>query len=72
MNGEIITLGNNIESPVVCMETAQDVYAAVEQTEEFDIAKFNGLLMGIVTYLDHHEVDYGDKALPWAELVKKV
>lgn len=21
---------------------------------------------------DHHEVDYSDKALPWAELVKEV
>lgn len=67
-NKEIVTLGNNMEPPVVCLDTAQDTYAAVEETDEFDIAKFNGLLMAVVTYLDHHNVVYGDKALPWAEV----
>jgi len=68
MSEEIITLGGNMEPPLVNMEVTQDIYDCV-RTEEFDIAVFNGLLMAIVTYLDHHEVEYGDKALPWAELV---
>ena len=67
---EVITLSGNMEPPVVCMETAQACYAAIEETDEFDLAKFNGLLCAVVTYLDHHEIQYGDKALPWAELVK--
>ena len=63
MAEEIITLGGNMEPPVVCKETAINVYDCV-RTEEFEIDVFNGLLMAIVTYLDHHDVKYGDKALP--------
>ena len=69
MSGEMITLGGNMEPPAVCSSTAQQVYDCV-RTEEFDVGVFNGLLMAIVVYLDEHEVDYGDKALPWAELTK--
>ena len=69
MSEEIITLGDNFEPPVVNIEVTQDIYDCV-RTEEFDVAVFNGLLMAIVTYLDVHEVTYGDKALPWAELTK--
>jgi len=66
---DVITLGDNFEPPVVCSDTAKEIYNCV-RTEEFDIAKFNSLLFAIVTYLDIHDVEYGDKALPWAELVK--
>lgn len=71
---DVITLSFNMEPPVVCMDTAQACYAAIERTDNFDIAKFNGLLMAVVTYLDNHDFGkkYGDKALPWAELVKSV
>ena len=69
---EIITLGNNMEPPVACMDTAKGAYAAATKTDEFDVAIFNRLLMAIVTYIDHHNVDYGDKDLPWAELVAQV
>ena len=69
MAEEIITLGGNMEPPHVCGETAMSVYDCV-RTDEFDIAVFNGLLMAVVTYLDTHDIEYGDKALPWAELVK--
>lgn len=71
MSEEIITLGGNMEPPCVCGDTAKSVYDCV-RTEEFDVAIFNGLLMAIVTYLDVHKVEYGDKALPWAELTKSV
>ncbi len=70
MTEEIITLGDNFEPPVVSMETTQDIYDCV-RTEEFDVAIFNSLLMAIVTYLDVHDITYGDKALPWAEVVKQ-
>ena len=70
MSEEIITLGDNFEPPVVDMEVTQDIYDCV-RTEEFEIDVFNALLMAIVTYLDAHDVEYGDKALPWAELVKQ-
>lgn len=71
MSNEIVTLGNNMGPPVVCVDTAQGAYAAIERTDGFDVAKFNGLLMAVVTYLDHHQVNYGDKALPWAELLSE-
>lgn len=69
MSEDIITLGDNFEPPVVCMETTQSIYNCV-RTEDFDVAVFNSLLMAVVTYLDKHEVKYSDKALPWAELTK--
>ena len=69
-NDEVITLSGNMEPPLVCIDTAKACYHSIEKTDEFDVAKFNGLLMAVVTYLDHHNIDYGDKALPWAELVK--
>ena len=69
MSEDIIILGGNMEPPCVCMETTQAVYDCV-RTEEFDVGVFNSLLMAVVTYLDEHEVEYGDKALPWAELTK--
>lgn len=74
MGTEIITLSNNMEPPVVCMDTAKACYAAIEETDEFDVAKFNGLLGAVVTYLDHHGFSdkYGDKQLPWAESFKEV
>ena len=68
MIDEVVTLGNNLVPPVVDMETAQAIYDCV-RTEEFDVAVFNSLLMAIVTYLEKHDVEYGDKALPWAEVV---
>lgn len=67
-NEEVITIGENFEPPVINMEVTQSVYDCV-RSDEFDIAKFNSLLFAVVTYLDAHNVDYGDKALPWAELV---
>ncbi|MEE9459622.1 MAG: hypothetical protein V3V84_07665 [Candidatus Bathyarchaeia archaeon] len=71
MDGDsIITIGNNFEPPCVCMETSQSIYDCV-RAEDFDVGKFNALLMAVVTYLDAHDVDYGDKALPWAELIKE-
>ena len=69
MEDEIVTLGGNMEPPCVCMKTTQDVYDCV-RTDEFDVSVFNALLMAIVTYLDVHDVEYGDKALPWAESIK--
>ena len=65
-----ITIGNNFSPPVVCMETAKDIYEQVK-SDEFEIAKFNALLMSIVTYLDKHGVEYADKELPWAELIEE-
>lgn len=70
MSETIITLGDTMQPPTVCMETSQLIYDCV-RTEEFDIAKFNALLMAIVTYLDSHDVEYGDKALPWAEEISE-
>ena len=67
---EIITLSNNIEPPSVCMETTQNIYDCV-RGDEFEVPIFNALLMAIVTYLDKHDVEYGDKALPWAELISE-
>lgn len=67
MAEEIIILGGNMQPPQVCMDTAQRVYDCV-RTDEFDVGVFNGLLVAIVTYLDEHEVEYADQALPWAEL----
>ena len=69
MNNDIIILGGNMEPPHVCMETTKKVYDCV-RTEEFKADVFNSLLMAVVTYLDAHEVEYGDKALPWAELTR--
>ena len=66
---EIIILGGNMEPPCVNMEVTQKIYDCV-RTDEFEVGTFNALLMAVVTYLDHHEVKYGDKALPWAELTK--
>ena len=68
MSEEVITLGNNLMPPVVDLETTQNIYDCV-RTDEFDVAVFNALLMATVTYLDKHEIEYGDKALPWAEFV---
>ncbi len=70
MSETTITLGNNLMPPVVDMESTQDIYDCV-RTEEFEVDVFNSLLMAIVTYLDMHDVDYGDKALPWAEIVEE-
>ena len=71
MSEETIVLGGNFEPPVVCGKTAQEIYDCV-RSEEFEVDKFNALLMAVVTYIDTHMGDheYGDKALPWAELVK--
>ena len=68
MKNTVITLGNNFMPPAVDMKTTQDVYDCV-RTEEFEAEVFNALLMAVVTYLDKHEVEYADKALPWAEMV---
>lgn len=65
---EIITLGGNLSPPVVCMETSKAIYNCA-RTEDFDVPTFNALLMAVVTYLDVHDVDYADKALPWAEIM---
>lgn len=69
MSEEIIVLGENFEPPVVNMETTQAIYDCV-RTDEFEVATFNSLLMAVVTYLDAHDVEYGDKALPWAEVIR--
>ena len=53
---------------MVNMETTQAIYECV-RTDDFDVAAFNSLLMAVVTDLDTHGVEYGDKALPWAEEV---
>jgi hypothetical protein len=71
MKEELITLGENLQPPVVDMKITQDIYDCV-RTNEFDIATFNSLLMAVVTYLDAHEVQYGDRSLPWAELMQSV
>ena len=63
---EVITLGDNMQPPVVNSSTAIDVYDCV-RTDDFEVGVFNGMLMAIVTYLDHHGVDYNDGGLPWAE-----
>ncbi len=70
MSESMITLGGNMSPPWVDMETTQAIYDCVK-TEEFEIDKFNALLMAIVTYLDAHDVDYGDRALPWAEEISE-
>ena len=69
MKEEIITLGNNIEPPVVNPRVASAVYDCV-RTDEFEVGTFNGLLLVIVTYLDEHEVEFGNKSLPWAEALE--
>lgn len=69
MDTDIITLGDNFNPPVVDMEVTQAIYDCV-RTEEFEPHIFNSLLMAVVTYLDKHDVEYGDKTLPWAEIVK--
>ena len=66
MTATAITLGNNFEPPVVNIEVAQNIYERVK-TDDFEVDVFNGLLMAVTTYLNVHGVDYGDKALPWAE-----
>jgi len=68
MDSEIITLGECFGPPVIDMPTTQDIYECVK-TEEFEVEKFNSLLMAVVTYLDAHKVEYADKQLPWAEIV---
>ena len=68
--GEIITLSGNIEPPSVCMETTQKIYDCV-RSDDFEVPVFNALLMAIVTYLDKHDIEYGDKALPWAESISE-
>jgi len=70
MSEGIIILGGNMEPPHVNMEVTQAVYECV-RTDEFEVDVFNSLLMAVVTYLDTHEVEYGDKALPWAELTRE-
>jgi len=67
MSDEVIVLGENFDPPVVNMAITQAIYDCV-RTEEFEVAAFNSLLMAVVTYLDEHNVKYGDKALPWAEI----
>ena len=67
---EIITLSGTLEPPTVCMKTTQEIYDCV-RTDEFEVPVFNALLMAIVTYLDKHDVEYGDKSLPWAETVSE-
>ena len=49
-------------------DSKREIYAVVK-SDDFDAAKFNALLMAVVTYLDAHGVDYADKQLPWAEAV---
>lgn len=68
--GEIITLSGNINPPSVCMQTTQHIYDCV-RSDDFEVPVFNALLMAIVTYLDKHGVEYGDKALPWAESISE-
>lgn len=63
---EYITLGDNLMPPTVNMDVTQAIYDCV-RTDDFDVEVFNSLLLAIVTYLDEHNVEYGDKALPWAE-----
>ena len=65
---EIITLGDNMQPPCVCSETAINIYDCV-RTDDFDVAIFNALLIAVVTYLDAHDVEYADANLPWAESV---
>jgi hypothetical protein len=71
MSESAITLGDNMLPPVVDMEVSRNVYECV-RSEEFNVVKFNSLLMAVVTYLDVHDVEYGDKALPWAEEANEV
>ncbi len=70
MDTEIIILGENMNPPEVCLETSQDIYDCV-RSDEFEVDKFNAMLMAVVTYLDAHDVEYGDKALPWAETMNQ-
>ena len=62
------TLGENMLPPEVDGQVAQEIYNCV-RTDGFEVGTFNALLMAAVTYLDAHNVEYGDKALPWAESV---
>jgi len=66
---EVLIINGNVDIPTICMDTAKSVYAATEITKDFDVAKFNGLLFAVVTYLDDHNIPYNDKGLPWAEVV---
>lgn len=70
MSNVEITIGNNFSPPVVDSDVARAIYDCVRD-EEFNVARFNSLLMAVVTYLDAHGVEYGDKALPWAESVSR-
>ena len=69
MNEDIITLGDNFQPPVIDVEMAHNIYECVRD-DDFEVATFNSLLMAVVVYLDAHQVQYGDKALPWAELIE--
>lgn len=66
MSESPITLGSNIEPPVVCMETCQDIYAILK-SDEFSPAKHNAALFALVTYLQKHKAEFQDKDWPWAE-----
>ena len=68
MSETMIPLGGSFNPPCVDMETTQSIYDCV-RTDEFEVAIFNSMLMAVVTYLDAHDVEYGDNALPWAEEV---
>ena len=63
---EAIRLGDNFRPPIVCKEATKNLYAIV-RSDEFNVSKYNSLLMAVVTYLDSHGVDYNDGDLPWAE-----
>ncbi len=62
----MITIGETIKPPVVCMETSKCLYDIV-RSEAFSVSRYNALLMALVTYADHHNVQCMDKKYPWAE-----
>ena len=64
----MITIGNNINPPSINMDITQNAYDCA-RSEEFDVECLNSLLAAVVVYLDVHEINYDDKALPWAEMV---
>ena len=64
----MITIGNNINPPSINMDITQNVYDCA-RSDEFDVERLNSLLAAVVVYLDVHEINYDDSALPWAEMV---
>lgn len=66
MSEETISINDPIAPPVVCCDTYLAIYDLV-RSDDFNVAKFNAMLMAVSAYLDHHEFEYGNAALPWAE-----